>query len=44
MEIPEMMRWISLDFVPSHIVLEAGSHQLATGVSAKPLLNLRSGK
>jgi hypothetical protein len=44
MKTPEMIGWISLGFVPSYIVLELGSSQLARRISAKPLLNLRSEK
>jgi hypothetical protein len=44
MEIPEMIGWISLGFVPLYIVHEVGSLQLETRIPAKPLLNLRSGK
>ena len=40
MEIPEMIGWISLRFVPSYVVLEVGSRQLAK----KPSVNLRAEK
>jgi hypothetical protein len=44
MEIPEMNGWISLGFIPSYIVLETGSRELAKRISANPLINLRSEK
>jgi hypothetical protein len=41
MEIPEMIGWISLGFVPTYVGLEVGSRKLARRISAKPLLNVR---
>ena len=40
MEIPEIMGWNSLGFVPMYTVLEVGSLQLTKRVAAKLLLNL----
>ena len=45
MEIPEMIGWISLGFVPMYVLLEVGSRQqLAKRISAKSLLNLEDEK
>jgi hypothetical protein len=44
MEIPEMIGWISLGFVPTYVGLEVASRKLARRISAKPLLNVRGKK
>jgi hypothetical protein len=41
MEIPEMIGWISLGFVPTYVGLEVGSRKLARRITPKLLLNVR---
>ena len=40
MEIPEMIGWISLGFIPSYVALEVGSRKLTRGISARQFLTV----